>query len=133
MKLRRTSAKRIYLKWPWNVIVSILLAAALRIFAIPLILLIMWWNKKQQPDGPEEGYCLQRTRSRLIGLVPAALLAVGGGLAACLYEIWIVDDRRNYQITTLRSSRSWNRPWTACAAVLLLRPLGNTTPGSTTT
>lgn len=133
MKPRRTSAKRIYLKWPWNGIVSILLAAALRIFAIPLILLIMWWNKKQQPDGPEKGCCLQRTRSRLIGLVPAALLSVGGGLAACLYEIWIVDDRRNYQITTLRSSRSWNRPWTACAAVLLLRPLGNTTPGSTTT
>ena len=133
MKPRRNAALDCYLKWPWNVIVYILLAAALRIFAIPLILLIMWWNKKQQPDGPEKGCCLQRTRSRLIGLVPAALLAVGGGLAVCLYEIWIVDDWRNYQITTLRSSRSWNRPWTACAAVLLLRPLGNTTPGSTTT
>lgn len=29
----------------------------------------MWWNKKQQPDGPEEGYCLQRARGRLTGLI----------------------------------------------------------------
>ena len=79
--------KHFYLKWPWNVIVYILLAAVLRIFAVPLILLIMWWNKKQQPDGPEEGYCLQRTRGRLIGLIPAALLAVGGGLAIWFFAV----------------------------------------------
>ena len=69
MEREETSRKRFYLKWPWNVIVYILLAAVLRIFAIPLILLILWWNKKQQPDGPEEGYCLQRTRGRLTGLI----------------------------------------------------------------
>ena len=79
--------KHFYLKWPWNVIVYILLAAALRIFAIPLILLIMWWNRRQQPDGPEEGYCLQRTRGRLTGLIPAALLAVGGGLAIWFFAV----------------------------------------------
>ena len=71
MEPKETSKKRFYLKWPWNVIVYVLLVVVLRIFAIPLILLIMWWNRRQQPDGPEEGYCLQRTRGRLTGLIPA--------------------------------------------------------------
>lgn len=81
MDAKETSKKRFYLKWPWNVLAYIVLAVVLRIFAIPVILLIMWWNKKQQPDGPEEGYCLQRTRGRLTGLIWAALCLVGGGLA----------------------------------------------------
>lgn len=81
MESKGTSPKQFYLKWPWNVLVYIVLVVVLRIFAIPVILLIMWWNKKQQPDGPEEGYCLQRTRGRLTGLIWAALFLVGGGLA----------------------------------------------------
>lgn len=87
MELKETSKKRFYLKWPWNVIIYILLVVVLRIFAIPLILLIMWWNRRQQPDGPEDGYCLQRTRGRLTGLIPAALLAVGGGLAIWFFAV----------------------------------------------
>ena len=78
MKSKETAKKRFYLKWPWNVLVYIILVVVLRIFSIPVILLIMWWNKKQQPDGPEEGYCLQRTRGRLTGLIWAALCLVGG-------------------------------------------------------
>lgn len=80
METKETSKKGFYLKWPWNILVYIVLVAILRIFSIPVILLIMWWNKKQQPDGPEEGYCLQRTRGRLTGLIWAALVLVGGGL-----------------------------------------------------
>ena len=81
MESQETSKKHFYLKWPWNVVVYIVLVVLLRIFAIPAILAIIWWNKKQQPDGPEEGYCLQRTRGRLIGLIWAALFLAGGGLA----------------------------------------------------
>ena len=55
MEPKEPSKKRFYPKWPWNVLVYITLVVLLRIFSIPLILLIMWWNKKQQPDGPEEG------------------------------------------------------------------------------
>ena len=87
MEPKETSKKRFYLKWPWNVIVYILLVVVLRIFAVPLILLIMWWNKKQQPDGPEEGYCLQRTRGRLKELILAAIFAVGGGLAIWFFAV----------------------------------------------
>ena len=86
-KPKKTFPKRFYLKWPWNVIVYIVLAVVLRVFAIPLILLIMWWNKKQQPDGPEEGCCLRRTRGRLTGLIPATLLMAGGAL--CLYFFYL--------------------------------------------
>ncbi len=80
--------KRFYLKWPWNLIVYILLVLVLRVFAIPVILLLMSWNKKQQPNGPEEGYCLQRTRYRLANLGLAALfLVIGAGLGALfLYQ-----------------------------------------------
>lgn len=89
---RDKAKKRMYLKWPWNLVVYVLLVALLRIFAIPVILLLMWWNKKQQPDGPAEGYCLQRTRGRLILLVWAAvalLMAAAG--AAYLTLSWTVD------------------------------------------
>ncbi|OUN12976.1 hypothetical protein B5G38_14845 [Gemmiger sp. An87] len=81
-----------YLKWPWNLVVYVLLVVLLRIFAIPVILLLMWWNKRQQPDGPAEGHCLQRTRGRLILLVWAAvalLMAAAG--AAYLTLSWTVD------------------------------------------
>ena len=84
---KKTFLKRFYLRWPWNVIVYIVLAVVLRVFAIPLILLIMWWNKKQQPDGPEEGCCLRRTRGQLTGLIPATLLMAGGAL--CLYFFYL--------------------------------------------
>lgn len=76
--------KQFYLKWPWNLVVYIFLVLLLRIFSIPVILLIMWWNKKQQPDGPEEGYCLQRTRGRLIQLVWAAFFLLISA-AGCVY------------------------------------------------
>lgn len=66
--------KRFYLKWPWNVLVYVLLALVLNILSIPVILALNAWNKKQQPDGPEEGYCLQRTRRRLSCLLWALLL-----------------------------------------------------------
>lgn len=89
---RDKAKKRMYLKWPWNLVVYALLVILLRIFAIPVILLLMWWNKKQQPNGPSEGYCLQRTRGRLILLVWAAvalLMAAAG--AAYLTLSWTVD------------------------------------------
>ncbi len=85
MSTKAPSQPRFYLKWPWNLVVYIVLALILRIFAIPVILLIMWWNKKQQPNGPEEGYCLQRTRGRLTGLIWAALCLAGGGLAVWFF------------------------------------------------
>ncbi len=44
-------------------------------------------DKKQQPEGPEEGYCLQRTRGRLSGLIWAGLILAGG--IGCLWIFYM--------------------------------------------
>lgn len=104
METKETSKKRFYLKWPWNVVVYLVLVVVLRIFAIPVILLIMQWNKKQQPDGPEEGYCLQRTRGRLTGLIWAAVFLIGGGLAIWFFA---VAQTMPYEVEKLKEELSF--------------------------
>ena len=54
-----------FLRWPWNVVVYIALVAALRLFAIPIILILVAIQRKNNPHGVEEGYCLSRTRRRI--------------------------------------------------------------------
>lgn len=119
MKSKETAKKRFYLKWPWNVLVYIILVVVLRIFSIPVILLIMWWNKKQQPDGPEEGYCLQRTRGRLTGLIWAALCLVGGGLAIWFF---LTAQSMPYEAARLKEEMSFGYyliPVAGAAAMLV--------------
>jgi len=91
--------KRFCLKWPWNLIVYILLVLALRVFAVPVILLLMAWNKKQQPDGPEEGWCLQRTRYRLANLGLAALFLVIGACLGALFLYQAPADKSGWDIS----------------------------------
>ena len=112
MESKETAKKRFYLKWPWNVLVYIVLVVVLRIFSIPLILLIMWWNKKQQPDGPEEGYCLQRTRG-------AVLCLVGGGLAIWFF---LTAQSMPYEAERLKEEMSFGYyliPVAGVAAILV--------------
>ena len=119
MESKETSKKRFYLKWPWNVVVYIVLVAVLRIFAIPVILLIMWWNKKQQPDGPEEGYCLRQTRGRLTGLIWAALFLAGGGLAIWFF---LTAQTMPYEAERLKEELSFGYyliPVAGAAAILV--------------
>lgn len=70
-----------FLRWPWNVIIYILLAVVFRIFAIPIILFLIWYQQKNNPHGVAEGYCLSRTRKRLSWLLWALLLLL---LSVCL-------------------------------------------------
>lgn len=119
MESKGTSPKRFYLRWPWNVVAYIILVVVFRLFAIPLILLIMWWNKKQQPDGPEEGYCLQRTRGRLTGLIWAAIFLVGGGLAIWFF---VVAQSMPYEAEQLKEELSFGYyliPVAGVAAILV--------------
>ena len=119
MESKETAKKRFYLKWPWNVLVYIILVVVLRIFSIPLILLIMWWNKKQQPDGPEEGYCLQRTRGRLTGLIWAVFCLVGGALAIWFF---LTAQSMPYEAERLKEEMSFGYyliPVAGAAAILL--------------
>lgn len=65
-----------FLRWPWNVVVYVLLVLALRLFAIPVILILMGIQRKNNPHGAAEGYCLGRTRKKLSWVGWGLLMAV---------------------------------------------------------
>lgn len=70
-----------FLRWPWNIVIYILLVLVLRVFAVPLILVLIGVQHKYNPHGMAEGYCLSRTRKRLTWLIWALLmLAVSAAL-----------------------------------------------------
>ena len=79
--------KRSFLRWPWNVVIYILLVVVFRIFAIPIILFLIWYQQKNNPHGVAEGYCLSRTRKHLSWLLWALLLLL---ISACL-AVYFVD------------------------------------------
>ena len=75
-----------FLRWPWNVVIYVLLAVVFRIFAIPIILLLMWYQRKNNPHGGAEGFCLSRTRKRLSCLFWFLLtLVIAAALGAVCY------------------------------------------------
>ena len=74
-----------WLRWPWNVVIYAALVLALRIFSIPIILILVALRARYSPHGAAEGYCLARTRRRLVLAIPGVLLLAFGvfGLWAC--------------------------------------------------
>lgn len=76
-----------FLRWPWNVVIYVLLFLVLRIFAIPVILILMWVQRKNNPHGEEEGFCLSRTRKRITWLIWAAVMLL---LAAALGAVFVM-------------------------------------------
>ena len=86
-----------FLRWPWNVVVYVLLILVFRIFAIPIILILLGIQRKNNPHGISEGYCLSRTRKRLIWLVWALLvLVVSAGLFVML-KVGLEQDRAYWE------------------------------------
>lgn len=85
-KERENKAGIKFLRWPWNVIIYIALVLALRIFSIPIIAFLIWLQQKNNPHGIAEGYCLSRTRKRLLWVLWAALLfAISAALGVYFY------------------------------------------------
>lgn len=75
-----------FLRWPWNIVIYALLLIVLRLFAIPVILILMWLRQKNNPNGVQEGYCLSRTRKRASWVMWGVLwLAVSGAAFWMLY------------------------------------------------
>ncbi len=88
-----------FLRWPWNALIYILLAIVLRIFAIPVILILMHIQRKNNPHGAAEGYCLSRTRKRAIWVLWSLLmLVIAAGLGMAFYTALGQD--RTYWKTT---------------------------------
>lgn len=86
-----------FLRWPWNVVVYVVLFLVLRLFAVPIILILMSMQKKNNPHGIEEGYCLSRTRKRLMWMIWALLvLAMSAGLL-CMLKVGLEQDRTYWE------------------------------------
>ena len=81
-----------FLHWPWNVILYVLLAAVLRLFAIPVILILMAVQRKNNPHGAAEGYCLSRTRRKLSWVFWGLLWVV---IAAVLFAMFYMGFRQD--------------------------------------
>lgn len=86
-----------FLRWPWNVVVYVLLFAVLRLFAVPIVLILMAVQRKNNPHGVEEGYCLSRTRRRISWVLWGLLwLFLAAGLFALCY-IGLQQDRAYWE------------------------------------
>lgn len=86
-----------FLRWPWNVVIYVLLALVLRIFSIPIILFLMWLQRKNNPHGVAEGYCLSRTRKQLIGLIWALLMLLISVCVGVFFWMELKEDRSYWE------------------------------------
>ena len=86
-----------FLRWPWNVVVYVLLALVLRIFAVPVILILMWVQRKNNPHGISEGYCLSRTRKRLTWLIWAFLVLVVSAALFFMLKVGLEQDKTYWE------------------------------------
>lgn len=91
--------RRSFLRWPWNVVIYVLLAVVFRIFSIPIILFLVWYQQKNNPHGIAEGYCLSRTRKRLIWLLWSLLLLLLSVCLAVFFLDGIKTDRGDWETT----------------------------------
>ena len=95
MEKGEKEGKKFYLPWPWTLVVCILLGLVLRVFSMPVIVLLLAWNWKQRPRREVQGgYCLQRTRRGLKKLLTAVVFLLGavGGSA---YIVAVVGEDKS--------------------------------------
>ena len=88
------------LRWPWDLLLYLALLVLLRIWAVPVIALIMAWQKKHQPAGPAEGYCMQRTRRRIARLGWAALYLLIAACCGVFFYAQLQEDRAGWDAET---------------------------------
>ena len=82
-----------FLRWPWNLVIYALLLIVLRLFAIPVILILMWVRQKNNPNGAQEGYCLSRTRKRIGWVIWGILWLAVSAVAFWMLSIGLQQDR----------------------------------------
>lgn len=86
-----------FLRWPWNVVVYIALFAVLRLFAIPIVLILMAVQRKNNPHGTEEGYCLSRTRKRISWVLWGLLWIVVAAGLFYVFRLGLQQDRAYWE------------------------------------
>lgn len=82
-----------FLPWPWNIVVYVLLVIVLRLFAIPIILIMVWIRQKNNPNGVQEGYCLSRTRKKISWVMWSVLCLAFSGASLWLLSIGLQQDQ----------------------------------------
>lgn len=88
-----------FLRWPWNIVIYALLVIALRLFAIPVILILMRVRQKNNPNGAQEGYCLSRTRKRISWVLWGILWLTVSGVAFWMLYMGLQQDRTYWENT----------------------------------
>ena len=88
-----------FLRWPWNVVVYVALVVALRLFAIPVILILMNVQRKNNPHGAAEGYCLSRTRKKLSWVFWGLLWLVVAAVLFYMFHVGLQEDRAYWETT----------------------------------
>lgn len=88
-----------FLRWPWNVVIYVALFLVLRLFAVPIILVLMWVQQKNNPHGVEEGYCLSRTRKRLVWLIWALVVLALAVVCGVMFVVGLKQDRTYWDKT----------------------------------
>lgn len=81
-----------FLRWPWNIAVYVLLLIALRLFAIPVILILMGIQRRNNPHGIAEGYCLSRTQRKLSWAAWGLLCLVLAAGLFCMFYVGLRQD-----------------------------------------
>ena len=84
---------RRFVPWPWSLILYILFVVGAGYFigylwSFLIALGISAWRRKQNPDMPEGGYCLDKTRKRLASL-GIAIILLFLGVCLCIYG-WLL-------------------------------------------
>lgn len=82
-----------FLRWPWNIVIYALLLLVLRLFAIPIILILMWVGQKSNPNGVQEGYCLSRTRKKISWAIWGLVCLILSGASFWLLSIGLQQDQ----------------------------------------
>lgn len=99
--MKESKKGRFALRWPWNVVVCVILVAVLGYFigylwSVLLGAAFLSWQKKMSPGMPENGYCMEKVHARLAKLgwaalflfIGACLLIYGGVMLAEGTEGW---------------------------------------------
>ncbi len=107
-----------FLRWPWMIIVYILLAAFLGLLSIPIILLLVWLQRKVNPHGVTEGYCLSRTRKRLSFIFWGLLLLFFGVAVGSVFVMGLGQDKSYWDM------QDYTMFWGSVGGAVLLFLLG---------
>ena len=88
-----------FLRWPWNVVIYAVLVLVLRLFAVPVILILMGVQRKNNPHGAAEGYCLSRTRKKLSWVFWGLLWVVIAAVLFYMFHVGLQQDRAYWETT----------------------------------